>query len=86
MWEENNNADTSQVDTQWLEDVIIMGDDAEKRQKGYYDCEGNVDELLAFENETECFLQTPFMEGGNCGSSTSLSSLLDEVNVMDLWS
>ncbi|CAN7087748.1 unnamed protein product [Brassica oleracea var. botrytis] len=43
-------------------------------------------QLLAFENETECFLQTPFMEGGNCGSLTSLSSLLDEVNVMDLWS
>ncbi|CAG7904440.1 unnamed protein product [Brassica rapa] len=86
LWEENNNADTSQVDTQWLEDVIIMGDDAEKRQKGYYDCEGNVDELLSFQNETECFLQTPFMEGGNCGFSTSLTSLLDEVNVMDLWS
>ncbi|KAG2254025.1 hypothetical protein Bca4012_101734 [Brassica carinata] len=91
LWEENNNADASQVDTQWLEDVIVMGDDAEKRQRGCYDCEGDVDglfsdELLAFENQTECFLQTPFMEGGNCGSLTSLSSLLDEVNVMDLWS
>ncbi|KAG2321770.1 hypothetical protein Bca52824_014983 [Brassica carinata] len=96
LWEENDNAeDAVQVDTQWLEDVITGGDDdAEmKRQKnGSYDCEGKVnallsDELLlAFENQTECFLRTPFMEGRTCGSSKSLSSLLDEVNVMDLWS
>ncbi|KAL0801650.1 hypothetical protein Bca101_056826 [Brassica carinata] len=82
LWEENDNAeDAVQVDTQWLEDVIMGGDDAEeKRQKnGSY-------ELLAFENQTECFLRTPFMEGRTCGSSKSLSSLLDEVNVMDLWS
>lgn len=90
LWEENNNEDTAQVDTQWLEDVIL-GDAAEKRQKGCYDCGADVngllsDELLAFENQTECFSQMPFMERRNCGSSTSLSSLLDEVNVMDLWS
>ncbi|KAL0701560.1 hypothetical protein Bca4012_057682 [Brassica carinata] len=96
LWEENDNVeDAVQVDTQWLEDVITGGDDdAEmKRQKnGSYDSEGKVnallsDELLlAFENQTECFLRTPFMEGRTCGSSKSLSSLLDEVSVMDLWS
>ncbi|ESQ27955.1 hypothetical protein EUTSA_v10018945mg [Eutrema salsugineum] len=88
LWEENN-AETLQVDTQWLEDVI-MGDDAKKKQKGC-DGEANVnaqlsEELLAFENQTECFFQMPFMGVRNCGSTTSLSSLFDGCNDNDLWS
>ncbi|CAH8331561.1 unnamed protein product [Eruca vesicaria subsp. sativa] len=87
LWE----GDTIQVDTQWLEDVII-GDVKEKKKKQEgCDGEANVnallsEELLAFEKETDCFFQMPFMDGGDCGSSTSLSSLFDGDNVMDLWS
>ncbi|CAH2066917.1 unnamed protein product [Thlaspi arvense] len=91
LWEETNNADTLQVDTQWLEDVIV-DDDARKKQRCCDGDEGaNVnaaqlsEELLAFENQTECFSQMPVLER-NCGSSISLSSLLDGANIMDLWS
>jgi hypothetical protein len=91
LWEENNNAETLQVDTQWLEDAISGGD--EKKKQKVSDGEGNVsgqlsEELLAFENQTECcFFDMPVMEGRNCGSTTSLSSLLyGGSSVMDLWS
>lgn len=88
VWDENN-ADTLLIDTQWLEDVI-MGD-AKKNQEPNDSEEGNVnaallsEELLAFENQTQCFSQMPFMEG-NCDSLTSLNSLFDGGNNMDLWS
>ncbi|KAJ4884406.1 Ethylene-responsive transcription factor ERF073 [Raphanus sativus] len=88
LWE----GDTIQVDTQWLEDAIKGG---EKRQKG---CDGDgegddvnaqlSEELLAFEKETECFFQMPFMEGGNCGSSSSstpMTSVFEGDDVLDLW-
>ncbi|VVA95031.1 unnamed protein product [Arabis nemorensis] len=42
-------------------------------------------ELLAFENQTECFFQMPFMET-NCDPSESLNSLLDGGSEIDLWS
>ncbi|EOA35599.1 hypothetical protein CARUB_v10020812mg [Capsella rubella] len=89
LWEENN-ADTLLIDTQWLEDVI-MGDAKKKQETNGSEEEGNVnatllsEELLAFENQTECFSQIPFMEGG-CDSLTSLSSLLGGDNNIDLWS
>uniref|UniRef100_A0A1J3GY52 AP2/ERF domain-containing protein n=1 Tax=Noccaea caerulescens TaxID=107243 RepID=A0A1J3GY52_NOCCA len=88
LWEENN-AETLQVDTQWLEDVISGGD--EKNKQKVSDGQGNVngqlsEELLAFENQTECFFDMPVIEGRNCDSSMSLSSLLYGGNVMDLWS
>ncbi|KAG2322449.1 hypothetical protein Bca52824_015662 [Brassica carinata] len=82
--------DTIQVDTQWLEDVINGGDaKKEKKQEG---CDGSVnaqlsEELLAFEKETECFFQMPFMEGGNCGSSsTSVTSIFEGDDLLDFWS
>ncbi|KAF3515927.1 hypothetical protein DY000_02062608 [Brassica cretica] len=81
MWE----GDTIQVDTQWLEDAIKGGEEEGKKQKG---CDGEADvnallseELLAFEKETECFFQMPFMEGGNC-----VSSVFEGDDVLDLWS
>ncbi|KAH0919375.1 hypothetical protein HID58_027035 [Brassica napus] len=78
LWE----GDTIQVDTQWLEDAIKGGEKEGKRQKGC-DGEGDVnallsEELLAFEKETECFFQMPFMEGG--------SSVFEGDDVLDLWS
>ncbi|CAN7053041.1 unnamed protein product, partial [Brassica rapa subsp. trilocularis] len=81
LWE----GDTIQVDTQWLEDAIKGGEKEGKRQKGC-DGEGDVnallsEELLAFEKETECFFQMPFMEGGNC-----VSSVFEGDDVLDLWS
>lgn len=90
LWEENNG-ETLQVDTQWLEDVIAGGD--EKKKQRVSDGEGgNVngqlsEELLAFENQTECFFDMPVIQGRNCDSSMSLSSLLyGGGSVMDLWS
>ncbi|KAJ0256370.1 Ethylene-responsive transcription factor ERF073 [Hirschfeldia incana] len=87
LWE----GDTIQVDTQWLEDAIKGGEKGEKRQKGCCDGEGDVnallsEELLAFEKDTECFFQMPpFMEGGNCDSSTSVTSVFEGDDVLDLW-
>ncbi|XP_010428119.2 PREDICTED: LOW QUALITY PROTEIN: ethylene-responsive transcription factor ERF073-like [Camelina sativa] len=90
LWDENN-ADTLLIDTQWLRDVI-MGDAKKKQELNDGEEEGNVnaallsEELLAFENQTECFSQIPFIEG-NCDSLTSLSvSLFDGDNNIDLWS
>ncbi|XP_010471263.1 PREDICTED: ethylene-responsive transcription factor ERF073-like [Camelina sativa] len=89
LWDENN-ADTLLIDTQWLQDVI-MGDAKKKQELNDGEKEGNVnavllsEELLAFENQTECFSQIPFMEG-TCDSLTSLSSLFDGDNNINLWS
>ncbi|CAN8235321.1 unnamed protein product [Cochlearia groenlandica] len=98
LWEEENSVDddTVKIDTKWLEDVVFV-EDPMKKEEGYVVCEDDhanarfSDELLAFENQTESYFQMmspqppPLMER-NCGSSASLSSLLDGVNVMDLWS
>ncbi|KAF8091922.1 hypothetical protein N665_0432s0024 [Sinapis alba] len=87
LWE----GDTIQVDTQWLEDVIKGDAKKKKKQEGCDGGEANVnaqlsEELLAFEKETECFFQMPFMEGSNCDSSTSLTSVFEGDHVLDLWS
>lgn len=86
LWEEND-ADTLQIDTQWLEDVI-MGDSEKKKKKQEADANVNdllSEELLAFENQTDCFFQMPFMVR-NCDPSPTLSSLLDRGSEMALWS
>ncbi|VVA95030.1 unnamed protein product [Arabis nemorensis] len=81
--------DTLQIDTQWLEDVIF-GDSEKNKKQETNDGEANVndllsEDLLAFENQTECFFQMPFMET-NCDPSSSLSSLLYEGSEMALSS
>ncbi|KFK41657.1 hypothetical protein AALP_AA2G155900 [Arabis alpina] len=81
-WEENG-VDRLQVDTQWLEDVIMGDSEKKKKKQESNGGEANVngrfsEELLAFENEneSECFLQTPFMEG---------NGHLDGGSDIDLW-